>query len=131
MSESPYAEAQRLLSGAGTWHEFRASLTERALDLQLGAADLDDLRMQWLARQASHLTDDALVRELKFWSDGGSYDQHLDGYKAINPGTLLDQAEQRGWFVRRLASGAVVNAPDGKPLMLKGLDVINPAPDGP
>lgn len=124
MTDTPFDEALRLLDGAGTWHEFKTSLNERALDKMLAPADLDRLRDGWQARQARSLDDHTLTLELTFWADGGSFDSHLDGFQAIGPGALLDEADRRGWFVRRLASGAVVNPPDTKPLMLKGLDVI-------
>lgn len=125
MSHSAFTDAECLLAGAGTWHEFKTSLLERRLDLELSPADMDELRDQWQARHAAQLSDILLTQELEFWSKGGSFDQHLDGYQAINPGALLTEAERRGWFVRRLSSGAVVNAPDGKPLMLRGLDVVS------
>jgi hypothetical protein len=128
MTASPLEEARRLLQGAGTWHEFKTSLDERRLDLALGPMDMDLLRREWQALQAQRMDDPLLTRELAFWADGGSYDTHLDGFQALSAGALLDEAERRGWFVRRLASGAVVNAPTGKPLMLRGLDVIAPPP---
>lgn len=98
MTDSAFTEAERLLAGAGTWHEFKTSLTERGLDLQLGPADIDDLRDQWQALQAKQLTDHSLHQELVFWADGGTFAGHLDGYQAINPGMLLTEAERRGWF---------------------------------
>lgn len=124
MSHSAFTAAQGLLAGAGTWHEFKTSLLERRLDLELSPADMDALRDQWQARNAAQLSDQYLAEEITFWSKGGTFDQHLDGYQAIGPGALLTEAERRGWFVRRLSSGALVNAPDGKPLMLRGLDVV-------
>jgi hypothetical protein len=126
MTLTPFEDACRLLKGAGTWHEFKTSLAERRLDLALGAADMDLLRRDWQAQQAQRMDDNTLTRELRFWAEGGSYDSHLDGFQALSPGALLVDAQRRGWFVRRLASGAVVNAPIGKPLMLRGLDVIAP-----
>ncbi len=126
MTLSPVEDARRLLQGAGTWHEFKTSMSERRLDLALGPMDMDLLRREWQALQAQRMDDNTLTCELRFWAEGGSYDSHLDGFQALSPGALLDEADRRGWFVRRLASGALVNAPTGKPLMLRSLDVIAP-----
>ncbi|MFA7430818.1 MAG: hypothetical protein WCZ23_11730 [Rhodospirillaceae bacterium] len=117
-------KALRLLEGAGTWHELRRSLDEQVLTPQLSANDTQTLLDAWHRRQASRLDDAALARELAFWADGGTFDTHLDGWQATRPAALVEDAARRGWFVRRLASGAVVNPPQGKPLMLKSLDVV-------
>lgn len=123
MSEA-LTKALLLLDGAGTWHELRRSLDEQVLTPRLSAADFQTLLDAWHKRQAARLDDAALARELAFWADGGTFDAHLDGWQATRPSALVEDAARRGWFVRRLASGAVVNPPNGAPLMLKALDVV-------
>lgn len=117
-------EARTLLLGAGTWHEFRRSLEERGLDKALHPDDMLDLMAAWNSRRAGALTDAALTQELEFWAAGGTFDQHLEGWQAVSPAALVAEAEQRRWFTRRMASGAVVNPPVGKPLMIRSLDVM-------
>lgn len=123
MSEA-LSKALLLLDGAGTWHELRRSLDEQTLTPRLSPDDTQTLLDAWHKRQAARLDDATLTRELAFWADGGTFDSHLDGWQATRPAALVDEAARRGWFVRRLASGAVVNPPEGKPLMLKALDVV-------
>lgn len=122
MSEA-LSKALLLLDGAGTWHELRRSLDEQTLSPRLGPEDTQTLLDAWHKRQAARFDDAALIRELAFWADGGSFEAHLDGWQATRPAALVDEAARRGWFVRRLPSGAVVNPPQGKPLMVKGLEV--------
>lgn len=130
MSEA-LTKALLLLDGAGTWHELRRSLDEQVLTPRLSPADLQTLLDAWHKRQAARLDDTTLARELAFWADGGTFDAHLDGWQATRPSALVEDAARRGWFVRRLASGAVVNPPNGAPLMLKALDVLSAPPAGP
>lgn len=118
------AKALLLLDGAGTWHELRRSLDEQGLTPNLRPEDTLVLLDAWHKRAAATLDDPTLIRELTFWADGGSFDAHLDGWQAVRPAALVEEAARRGWFVRRLASGAVVNPPGSKPLMLRALDLV-------
>lgn len=117
-------EALTLLAGAGTWHELRHSLQERKLDLTLGPEDMEILRDAWHTRLTQAMSDAALVQELTFWAQGGGFDSHLDGFQAVPPTALLDEARNRNWFVRRLPSAAIVNPPEHKPITLKTIDVV-------
>lgn len=120
-STAPFQDALALLNGAGTWYELRDSLKERGLDSHLSAAEKQDLLSAWHAREARGLTEAKLADELAFWAGGGTFDKHLDGWQAVSPRALVDEAKRRGWFVRSLASGAVVNPPEGRPLVLSSL----------
>lgn len=123
------AEALRLLAGAGTWHELRQSLTERSLDTALSAADMDALLAAWHRRCAAALSDQALTQELRYWHDGGTFADHLEGFQAVPPEALVAEAAHRDWFVRTLGSGAVVNPPDGKPLMIRTFSLARRSED--
>lgn len=126
---SALTEALRLLSGAGTWHELRQSLSERGLDKSLSAPEIEALLDAWHCRSASALDDRSLLNELRFWHDGGTFSSHLQGFQAVPPEALVAEAETRGWFVRILGSGAVVNPPEGKPLMIRSLALSQPGND--
>lgn len=121
---SALQDALKLLSGAGTWHELRHSLQERKLDLALGAEDMQILRDAWHTRRTQAMPDAALIAELAFWADGGGFDSHLEGFQAVPPAALLEEAQNRDWFVRRLPSAAIVNPPEHRPITLKNLDVV-------
>lgn len=123
-SSEALSKALTLLDGAGTWHELRRSLQEQGLEARLAPEDMQHLLGAWHARQARRLDDAALVGEIRFWAEGGRFETHLEGWQAVSPAALVEEAARRGWFVRRLASGAVVNPPEGKPLMVKSLDVL-------
>lgn len=71
------------------------------------------------ARAAWRLDDARLQAELAHWAEGKGYADHLDGFNALSPRALVDEAERRGWFVRRLGNiKALVNPPDGRPLAI-------------
>jgi len=112
-------EAIRLLQGAGTWHELRRSLQDRNLDTALSPAEMQDLLAAWHMHQATRLSDTELTEELLFWARGGTFETHLAGWQALSPEALVEEADNRGWFVRRLPSGAVINPPGRPPLSLK------------
>lgn len=118
-SDTAYQQAFQRLSGAGTWHELRRSLSEDGLESRLTASDMQTLLGAWHAREAGRLSDAELTIELKFWADGGRYETHLAGYQAVAPAALVGEAEVRGWFVRRVGFGALVNPPDARPLTLR------------
>lgn len=117
-------EALKLLGGAGTWHELRRSLGDRKLDQMLSPAEMQDLLTAWHERRAAELDDDTLVSELAFWADGGTFETHLEGWQAVDPAALIDAAKHRGWFVRQLPGGAIVNPPTRKPLVLRNLAAL-------
>jgi hypothetical protein len=100
-----------------TWQALRAALERENLASAIGSSGVERVLQAWQARAAWRL-DDALLRaELTHWADGLGYAEHLDGFNAISPRALVDEADRRGWFVRRLGSGkALVNPPDGRPL---------------
>lgn len=123
--EQPHDAALRraldLVDEHDTWQALRAALETAGLAGPLGATGLERVLAAWQARAAWRLGDEQLTRELAHWAAGGGYHDHLDGFNAVAPAVLVDEAARRGWFVRRLASGALVNPPAGKPLALKGL----------
>lgn len=120
MMEDVLGRARALFAQSASWHDLRRRLDEAGLSQRLGAAALDDLLAAWHAQEAGKLTDPALAEELGFWAGGGGYADHLKGYNAIPPAVLVADARRRGWFVKTLDSGGVVvNAPAGRPLVLK------------
>lgn len=122
MTHDPMQRARILLAGAPSWHELRRQLDAEGLGHRLGSAALDLLLLEWHRREAASLSPDGLAGELAFWAGGGGFASHLKGYNAVPPAVLIDEARRRGWFVRPLGSGgAVVNAPDGRPLVVRGL----------
>ena len=121
MTVPPLKEALTLLEGAATWHEFRRSLHEVGLESALSAAEMQTLLHAWHRRQSASLGDAGLVEELAFWAGGGSFEAHMEGWFAPSPRALVEEAEARGWFVRHLPGGALVNPPQGAPLHLKGV----------
>lgn len=120
MIDDLLGRARALLAQSASWHDLRRRLDDAGITERLGAAALDDLLAAWHAKEAAGLSDDALAEELRFWAGGGSYGNHLKGYNATPPAVLVDEARARGWFVKPLDSGGVVvNAPSGRPLVVK------------
>lgn len=119
-SDPVLRQALDLVDEHDTWQALRAALRAAGLTARLGPAGLERVLTAWQARAAWRLADSQLVRELEHWASGGGYADHLDGFNAITPGVLVAEAERRGWFVRRLASGgALVSPPEGKPLAIR------------
>ncbi len=121
MIDDAMHRARAMLSAAPSWQELRRRLDADGLTNRLGAGALDVLLGEWHRKTAAELDDATLAGELRFWAEGGGYDSHLQGYNALPPAVLVDEAARRDWFVRRLGSGALVNAPDGKPLVIKAV----------
>ncbi|EKV32601.1 hypothetical protein C882_2680 [Caenispirillum salinarum AK4] len=102
-----------------TWQALRAALEREGLASAIGSAGIEDILRAWQARAAWRMDDAQLKVELSHWADGLGYAEHLDGFNAISPRALVDEAERRGWFVRRLGPAkALVNPPDGRPLAI-------------
>ncbi len=117
---SARARALHLLMASPTWHELRRALEDEGLVDRLGAAGMQSLLEEWHSRAANALNDIELRIELSFWSEGGSYAEHLKGFQAISPGALVAAARARGWFVRVGESGrAIVNPPGARPLVVQ------------
>ncbi len=124
MMDDLLGRARALLAQSATWHDLRRRLDDADLTYRLGVGGLDILLVEWHEREAAALTDSALADELAFWAEGGSFASHLKGYSATPPAILVEQARLRGWFVKPLGSGgAIVNAPTGRPLVIRSLVV--------
>lgn len=122
MMDDLLGRARALMAQSASWHDLRRRLDDADLTYRLGVAALNDLLAEWHDREAAALTDGALAEELGFWADGGTFATHLKGYNATPPTVLVEQARSRGWFVKPLGSGGViVNAPTGRPLVVRGL----------
>lgn len=115
------ATALDLVEEHDTWQALRAALEAAGLVPALGPAGLEVVLGKWQERAAWRLDDAVLAAEIAHWAGGGGYGDHLQGFNAIRPAALVAEAERRGWFVRRLASGVLVNPPGRKPLALKSL----------
>ncbi len=120
MSEEALERAEALLLQAESWPAFRRRLRDNGLEMTLAPAEMDRLRESWQQWQAEGMADEALTRELRHWGDGRGYREHREGFHAVGPPVLVAEARRRGWFVRTLGSGYVVNPPEGKPVHLKG-----------
>ncbi len=122
MTDDPMQRARAMLAQAPSWQELRRQLDAGDLTHRLGSGAVADLLGEWQQQEAARLGDPELIAELRFWAEGGGYAGHMRGYNAVPPVVLVEEAGRRGWFVRRLGSGgAVVNAPHGKPLVIKAL----------
>lgn len=122
MTDDPMRHARALLAEAPSWQELRRRLDAAGLMRRLGSAALSELLGEWQRREAAGLDDAALAADLRFWAEGGDYAGHMRGYNAVPPALLVEEARRRGWFVRPLGSGgAVVNAPGGRPLVIRAL----------
>lgn len=119
-SQSPaLCAALDLVDEYDTWQALRAALDRQGLTATIGASGIERVLHAWQARAAWRLDAPQLTAELSHWANGGSYANHLDGFNAISPRALVDEAERRGWFVRRLGTAkAVVNPPNGRPLAI-------------
>jgi len=108
-----------LLGRAPTWHELSRALKSEGLDEHLGPSGMQDLLCEWHKKAAHGLSDIQLAEEIAFWGNGGTYAEHLKGFQAVPPAALVDEAINRGWFVKKTPSGrAIVNPPQGRPVTL-------------
>jgi hypothetical protein len=122
MYDDPMQRARAMLAEAPSWQELRRRLDAAGLTQRLGGGAVTALLAEWQRHEAAGLADAALTAELRHWAEGGGYAEHMRGYNAVPPTVLVEEARRRGWFVRPLGSGgAVVNAPDGRPLVIKAL----------
>lgn len=110
-------DALDLIDEHDTWQALRAALERSGLAAAIGSGGIERVLHAWQARAAWRLDEAHLAAELAHWAEGKGYADHLDGFNAISPRALVDEAERRGWFVRRLGPAkAVVNPPSGRPL---------------
>ena len=108
-----------LMDGVEVWHELKRRMDAAGLTQDVGPDGMQAVLDHWHRSGARRLSDPVLAAELHFWSDGGAYATHVQGFSALRPRALVDEAGRRGWFVRELARGGwVVNPPDSQPLFL-------------
>ena len=114
-------QLSELLDSARTWPEAKGKIERAPVSAHLDAAGWQAALQSWHRKAAARLSEHQLVDDLRHWSEGRSYTDHLDGYNALPPLALIAEARRRGWFVRELSGGgSVVSLPGGGVLRLAG-----------
>jgi hypothetical protein len=115
----------KLLEHCDTWQEVKSGIVERGFSELLNTNDFEVLALKWQSKEASKFSDYDLSEEIKHWADGGNFNDHLKGFNAVQPKILLEEAKNRGWIVKDLASGFAINSPEKGLLFLKKICVEN------
>lgn len=119
MSEETRDRAMALIGTAESWQDLMRRLERDGFKDDLSPADEAALRALWQEWCAGQLSDTDLVRELRFWAEGGDFRDHLQGFNAVPPHALVAVAKTRGWLVKSLPSAVLVNPPVGRPIRLR------------
>ena len=119
MVQQVLEESLQVMRDCDSWPELKQKLQETGLWSQLAPGEADSLLDAWQALEAWRTDDHELEQDMRQWARGRGYADHLKGFRALPPAVLVEAARRRGWFVRDIGSGWVVNPPGGTPIHLR------------
>ncbi len=107
-----------LIAASDSWQGLKSKLEALGLTERMGADGMAEVARAWSMMAATALTDPQLISELRHWADGLGYREHLQGFEAIPPEVLAQEARRRGWFVRDMPSALLVSPPGVPPVKI-------------
>ena len=97
MNDDAVLKAKNIALTTKSWRD--AGKKIKNAFIELSTEQMLEVLDFWQKYMAKSLTDGELLSELNFWSEGGSFESHLNGYDALNPKVLVFEAKKRNWNV--------------------------------